>query len=263
MLVASQSATGIVSLIAAGVVVSFINSISGGGSVLSLPLLIFLGLPSAVANGTNRFGVLMGSLGSLAGFRSQGMLLPRQTWQVGWPGALGAVLGSVFAVKLPDRFFNPVLAVIILFVVTMTFRGHGVTAKIATVPKVRTDWPANLIYACIGFYGGFIQAGSGLIMIYAFSQMTNLDIFRINSLKVSNTILFISMSLITFIAAGKIDWAMAIALGMGNLVGGWAGSHWQVRKGSVWVNRFLLLTGIAIAAKLLWDTWVAWMQRSG
>ena len=67
------------------------------------------------------------------------------------------------------------------------------------------------------------------------------------------------MSLITFIAAGKIDWAMAIALGMGNLVGGWAGSHWQVRKGSVWVNRFLLLTGIAIAAKLLWDTWVAWM----
>jgi uncharacterized protein len=241
-----------------GIVVSLVNSISGGGSILSLPILIFLGLPSAIANGTNRIGVLMGSLGSLIGFRAHGKFLPRITWQVGWPAALGAIVGSLFAVKLPDRIFNPILAVVILFVVFMTLRGHGVKTALEGEPLMQTGLLAFCTYAAIGFYGGFIQAGSGLIMIFAFSRMSNLDIFRINALKVSNTILFISVSLITFWVAGKINWPMALALGLGNFMGGWLGSHWQIHKGAEWINRFLLFTGLAIALKLIWDTYLAW-----
>jgi len=148
--------------------------------------------------------------------------------------------------------------VVIVFVVTMTLRGHGIAASPDETPRLRGGWLATGIYAAIGFYGGFIQAGSGLIMIYAFGLLGNLDIFRINALKVSNTILFISVSLIAFAFAGKVNWPMAAALGLGNLIGGWSGSHWQVRQGEVWVNRFLLGSGLAIAAKLLWDTWTAW-----
>ena len=250
---------GYAALFIVGVTVSFINSISGGGSVLSLPLLIFLGLPSAEANGTNRIGVLLGSIGSLAGFRSKGIFLPRLTWQVGWPGTIGAVAGSLLAVRLPDRIFNPILAAVIVFVVIMTLRGHQVAAAGETL-KLRGDWLAFVAYVAIGFYGGFIQAGSGLLMIFVFSRLGNLDIFRINTLKVSNTILFISVSLITFAMAGKINWRMALVLGAGNLVGGWVGSRWQIHKGEVWVNRFLLVSGLAIAAKLLGDTWVVWAQ---
>ena len=241
-------------LFLAGVVVSVINSVSGGGSTLSLPLLIFMGLPSAVANGTNRIGVLAGSLGSLAAFRTLGHFHPRLAWQVGWPAALGALVGSLLAVRLPDRVFNPILAVVIIFAAVMSFRKKPSTGGQPGPAAMREGMIAFLVYAGIGLYGGFIQAGSGLIMIYAFGRLGNLDIFQINSLKVFNTIIFISVSLITFVAAGKVHWGMASALAAGNVVGGWLGSHWQVRQGETWVNRFVLWTGIAMAAKLLWDT---------
>lgn len=253
-------------LFAVGVVVSAINSVSGGGSILSLPLLIFLGLPSAVANGTNRIGVLAGSFGSVAAFRSLGHFHPRLAWRVGWPAALGALAGSQLAVRIPDRVFNPILAAVMVFVAVMSFRKkQPETARPGTDAKreadarregaaMREGLIAFLIYAAIGFYGGFIQAGSGLIMIYAFGRMGNLDIFKINSLKVFNTLIFIPVSLVSFIGAGKIHWGMAAALAAGNLLGGWLGSHWQVRQGEAWVNRFVLWTGMAMAGKLLWDT---------
>lgn len=247
-------------LFAAGVVVAFVNSISGGGSILSLPLLIFLGLPAATANGTNRIGILLGSLSSLFAFRSQGIFMPRLAWRVGGPAILGSVAGSLLAVRISDRIFNPILACIILFVVIMTLRGHTPNPALGHDPDMRHDALALLAYAGIGFYGGFIQAGSGLIMIYAFTALGNLDIFRVNALKVANTVIFIAVSLVTFAAAGRIDWPMAAALAAGNLVGGWAGSHWQVKKGAVWVNRFLLWSGIGVAGKLLWDAWAAWAR---
>jgi uncharacterized membrane protein YfcA len=235
-----------------GALVSFINSISGGGSALSLPILIFLGLPSAVANGTNRLGVLLGSFGSLAAFKARGHFHPRLAWQVGWPAALGALGGSLIAVRMPDRVFNPVLAGVILLVVAMTARGRKIESG-GGEPGLRGGFVAFLIYAAIGFYGGFIQAGSGLLMIYAFGRMGNLDIFQINSLKVFNTLIFIPVSLATFALAGKIHWGYALALSAGNLAGGFAGSHWQLSKSEEWINRFVLATGLAMAAKLLWD----------
>lgn len=241
-----------------GAVVSFVNSVSGGSSILSLPILIFLGLPSATANGTNRLGVLVGSAASLLAFRSKGIFLPRLAWRVGWPAAIGSLAGSLLAVRLPDRIFEPILAAVIVFVVIMTIREGGARRGDGAAPELRGGWIAFLAYAGIGLYGGFIQAGSGLIMMYAFSRLGNLDIFQVNALKVSNTVLFISISLFAFAAAGKIDWPMASVLAAGNLVGGWAGSHWQVKKGAAWVKRFLLWSGLAMAGKLLWDSCAAW-----
>lgn len=241
-------------LFAAGIAVSVINSVSGGGSALSMPLLILLGLPSAVANGTNRIGVLAGSLGSLAAFRNLGHFHPRLAWQAGWPAALGAAAGSLLAVRLPDRVFNPILAAVIVFVAVMAFRKPARAGGREGPPRLRAGFLPFLVYLGIGFYGGLIQAGSGLIMIYAFGRLSNLDIFQINSLKVFCTLIFIAVSLVTFVLAGKVHWGMAAVLAAGNVVGGWLGSHWQVRQGEAWVNRFVLWTGLLMAAKLLYDT---------
>lgn len=241
-------------LFVAGILVAVINSVSGGGSALSLPLLILLGLPSAVANGTNRIGILAGSIGSLAAFRNLGHFHPALAWQVGWPAALGAVAGSLLAVRLPDRVFNPILAAIIVFVAVMAFRKPARVAGSEGPPTLRGGLLPFLVYLGIGFYGGLIQAGSGLIMIYAFGRLGNLDIFQINSLKVFNTLIFIPVSLATFVLAGKVHWGMAAALAGGSLAGGWLGSHWQVRRGEAWVNRFVLWTGLLMAAKLIYDT---------
>ena len=247
-------------LFLAGLAVAFINSVSGGGSTLSLPLLIFLGLPSATANGTNRLGILLGSLSALLAFRSRGIFLPRLAFRVGIPAMLGALAGSLIAVRLPDRVFNPILAGVVLFVVAMTLRGHRPNPALGSEPALRGDAIALLAYFGIGFYGGFIQAGSGLIMIYAFTRLGNLDLFRANALKVANTVLFISVSLAAFAASGRIDWPMAAALAAGNLAGGWLGSVVQLERGEKWVGRFVLWSGIGVAAKLLWDSWTSWTR---
>jgi uncharacterized membrane protein YfcA len=236
-----------------GACVAFINSISGGGSIISLPVLIFLGLPSAVANGTNRLGVLFGSLASLAAFKSRGHFHPRLAWRVGWPAAIGSLAGSLLAVQVPDKVFKPLLAGVIIFVAIMTVKGRAVQGGEGEA-DMRAGWLAFAVYAAIGFYGGFIQAGSGLIMIYAFGRLGNLNIFQINSLKVFVTLIFITVSLLTFAAAGKVHWGYAAALSAGNLIGGWAGSHWQLSRSETWINRFILGTGLLMAAKLLWDT---------
>jgi uncharacterized membrane protein YfcA len=247
-------------LFAVGVAVAFVNSVSGGGSTLSLPVLIFLGLPAATANGTNRLGILLGSLSSLFAFRSKGIFLPRLALKVGWPAAIGSFAGSLIAVRVPDRIFNPILAGIILFVAVMTFKGNKAHPPHGEEPSMRGDAIAFTAYLGIGFYGGFIQAGSGLIMMYAFTRLGNLDIIQVNALKVATTVLFIAVSLLTFAASGRIHWPMAAALAAGNLAGGWLGAHWQVRKGEAWVNRFLLWTATAMAAKLIWDTVASWTR---
>lgn len=246
-------------LFAVGVAVAFINSVSGGGSTLSLPLLILLGLPTATANGTNRLGILLGSLASISAFRSRGIFMPRLAWRTGWPAMIGAMAGSLIAIGLPDRFFKPILAAVVLFVVLMTARSRGPRDAADGPPRMRGDPLALLAYLGIGFYGGFIQAGSGLIMMYAFGRLGNLDIFRINALKVSITALFITISLAAFGAAGCIDWPMAAALAAGNLAGGWLGSLAQLRRGEAWVNRFVLWSGLAVAGKLFWDSGTAWL----
>jgi uncharacterized membrane protein YfcA len=95
-------------------------------------------------------------------------------------------------------------------------------------------------------------------MIFAFTRLGNLGIVRANALKVSNTVLFIGVSLAAFAASGRIDWPMAAALAAGNLAGGWAGSVMQVRRGERWVDRFVLASGLLVAGKLLWDSLRAW-----
>ena len=246
-------------LFAVGVLVAVINAISGGGSILSLPLLMMFGLPSADANGTNRLGLLMGNLGSIAGFRRHGHFYPRLALRVGIPGILGAVAGSFAGVSLPDVVFKPILAGIIFFVVLETARPkpNRVNKTSSDGLQLRTGvWPF-LAYAGIGFYGGFIHAGVGLIMMYAFSRMGNLNLIQINALKVSNALLFVALSLVIYGAMGKVKWDLAVILALGNVLGGYLGSVFQVRKGEEFVRVFLVVSGSALAIKLLFDAVLA------
>ncbi len=242
-------------LLLTGCAVSIVNSISGGGSVLVLPLLLWLGLPAAVANGTNRLGVWMGSLGSTAGFWRRGMVYPGLSLRIGIPGFLGAAAGSYLGVVLPDRAFKPVLAAVILFVVIQTVKPRRQGARIATEEALTLRsgfWPF-LFYAGIGLYSGFIQAGVGLIMLYVFSRMGNLNLLQSNSLKVLNVFILTTLSLVIYGAFGKIRWDLAAALAAGTGVGGFMGSQLQIRRGENFVRIFLLVTGILLAIKLLFD----------
>jgi uncharacterized membrane protein YfcA len=218
---------------------------------------MLFGLPAAEANGTNRLGIVLGTVGSVAGFWRKGHVYPGLTWQVGFPGLLGSLVGSWIGVTLPDPLFKPILAAIILFVVIETARPRKkydrVPGNADEPPFLRSGFWPFLAYAGIGFYGGFIQAGVGLIMMYVFSRLGNLNLIQSNALKVSDTLIFVSLSLVIYSAMGKVKWDMAVVLALGNALGGYAGSVFQVRKGEGFVRIFLVVSGLALAAKLIFD----------
>jgi uncharacterized protein len=229
----------------------FINTLAGGGSLLSLPLLIFLGLPPLVANATNRVAIFIQNLFSVAGFSSKGVSAFPYSLYLGISAAAGGAIGALYAVKISGEAFNKILAVIMVAVIVYTvadqkpqkaFRNE----KMSPLRQVF----GGIIFFFIGIYGGFIQAGVGFLMIPALTLINGFSLVKTNSAKVFVALFFTFSSLIVFIMEGQINWIWGLTLAVGNAAGGWIGARWSVDKGDVWIKRFLLVTVAGLAIKL-------------
>ena len=107
-----------------------------------------------------------------------------------------------------------------------------------------------IVFFFIGIYGGFIQAGVGFLVIAALSIINNMNLVKINSAKVFVILIYLISSLAVFIYNDKVFWAWGFTLAIGNSLGGWIGSRWQVSKGEVWIKRIMVIMVIAMAVKL-------------
>lgn len=236
----------------AGIAAGFMNVIAGGGSLLSMSALIFLGLPPTIANGTNRIAVFSQNIVSVATFRKKGHFEPWLAIKVGISAVAGSIIGSQFAARLPEKDFTKILPLIMLFVAVLVLikpktkikRKHEGLQKNKTAGLI-------LCFFFIGIYGGFIQIGTGIIIIAAFSLFTGMSLVRINSLKVFIIAMYLIPSIWVFASHGKIDWITAIILAAGNSLGGWTGTQFTVRKGDKWIRAVLLIAVVAIIVKLL------------
>ncbi len=243
-----------------GVLVSFFNSVAGGGSMLSLPLLLSLGLSGAEANGTNRVGVFLGTAGAVAGFRGKGLMPQSALLTVLPPALVGGLIGAWAGISLPEEWFRPVLAVVLVLICFSLWRQKERPPEIPgeAIRPISRSPLALIAYFFIGFYGGFLQAGVGLLMMAVFSRFSDWGWVRINALKVVNTLGFITISLLLYGLSGNIRWDMALWLCLGNAAGGYAGSRLQVKKGDRWVKSLLAWVGLGLAVKLVWDSWALW-----
>ncbi|HXH17702.1 MAG TPA: sulfite exporter TauE/SafE family protein, partial [Chitinophagales bacterium] len=168
-------------LIVVGIVTGFINTVAGGGSLLTLPVLFFMGFPSAVANGTNRVAIIFSSISSMYAFRRQGIRGIRYGIQLGIPAMAGAVLGVLIAIRMNDEVFKTTLA-IIMFAVSVLIIIEPFLRKQA-LEEVHS--PARLGIALvlsffIGIYGGFVQAGLGFLIIAALSGINHMNLVKTN-----------------------------------------------------------------------------------
>ncbi|MDO7786921.1 sulfite exporter TauE/SafE family protein [Desulforamulus aquiferis] len=243
-------------ILVAGIVAGFVNTVGGGGSLISLPVLIFMGLPSAVANGTNRIALMVQSLVAIGYFRQKGFFYPKLSIYLGIPAVLGSIVGAKFAISLTDDMFNKILAVVMLVVmVLIIWRPEKKFIKTeqedAEVLSKSRMLIACLVFFGVGFYGGFIQAGVGFIIIAALTLITGMSLVKINSLKVFVTAIYILASLLVFVFSGKVDWVLGIALAVGNAIGAYYGSMFTVSKGDKWIRVFLVVTVIIMSGKLL------------
>lgn len=238
-------------LFAVGLVAGILNVLAGGGSLLTLPLLIFMGLPSAVANGTNRIAIFCQNIFAIQGFRKRGVFPLQLALLCTPPALLGSWYGASLAISLNDQVFKRVLALIMIGVLIFTtvdpmkrFRREDVTFGL---------WRKTLIiisFFVVGIYGGFVQAGVGFIVITAL-LIHGLDLVRINAVKVFVIFAYTFIALGVFMYHGQINYLLGFALAAGNSIGGMIGPKLAVDKGHDWIKKVVSLTVLVFALKLL------------
>ena len=239
-------------LIVVGFAVGFINTVAGGGTLLSLPVLIFLGLPPNVANGTNRVAILIQTAFATAGFKSKGVTtFPFNTY-LGVSALLGAIIGASIAVDIDGAVFNKILAVIMIAVILI----------IVFKPKINLNdvheritgkylWLGMLTFFFFGIYGGFINAGLGFIIILFLHFFNHMSLVRANATKVAVVCIYTLSALVVFILNDKVNWAVGFVLAIGNATGAWIASRVSVNKGDGFIKTFLLVV-VGIMAIKLW-----------
>ena len=241
-------------LLGVGLVAGFINTLAGGGSLLTLPVLIFLGLPGTVANGTNRIGLLIQNAGAIAGFRQHQVFPLRAAALAAIPAITGAIIGAFLAVDIPDRQFKPILAAIMVgvMIVIIIDPTRRIKAPVGAM-SLRRKLALTAGFFIVGLYGGFIQAGIGFFII-TLMLAAGYDLVRTNAVKIIVVFLFTIIALIIFIAHGQVNYLYGLVLGAGSALGGWTGTHVAVKKGHGWIRGFVVVMVVIFSVKLFVDS---------
>jgi uncharacterized protein len=237
-------------IIITGFGAAFLNTVGGGGSLFSVPILTFLGLPITSANATSRVALLFQNIFAVGGFRSKRVELPwPYSLYLGISSLFGGVIGALLASTIKDEVFNKIfVGVMILSVFLILFdpiRSKG-PEKLSTKNQVI----GTILFFFIGIYGGFVQAGIGFMVIAVLSIVNNLSLVKSNYVKVFAAIVYTGVSVIVFAMEGKIVWLTGLVLAIGHALGGWYASRWSVDKGEVWIKRVMIVSIIAMAIKL-------------
>jgi uncharacterized protein len=240
-------------LLTVGFVSGFLNIVAGGGSLLTLPLLIFIGLPPTIANATNRVGILLQNVTAIGAFHRQGYFPWRVSLLCSAPALVGSWLGAVWAVDIDERFFQRLLALIMLGVLVITLIDPMKDRRAEPIAMTPVRTAALLVaFFFIGIYGGFVQAGVGFLILPVLLLM-GFDLVCSNAVKIIVILLFTLPALAVFIWHDLVNWPLGLALGLGNAAGGWVASHMSVKKGHAWLKKVVSLVIVAFAIKLLID----------
>jgi len=238
-------------LVIIGFITGIINIMAGGGSLLTLPMLIFLGLPPSVANGTNRVAILIQNIFSTAGFKSKGITTFPYSIYFGISAMFGAIIGAQIAVDIKGEVFNKILAIVMLFVVVfLVFNRKTKMEDYIERITGKHLWISIIVFFFIGIYGGFIQAGTGFLMLLALSGINQFSLVKSNAIKVIVALIYTTSALIIFIMNDQVNWKYGLILAIGNASGGWLASRWSVKKGDGLVKIFLIIMVIIMAIKL-------------
>lgn len=239
-----------------GVIAGILNVIAGGGSLLTLPAMVLMGLPGPVANGTNRVAILAQNVSAVAGFRKKGFSDFKLSLTLSLCALPGGIAGAYVGTLVRGKLFNTILAVIMILILVQMVWKERSRAKDAQTQPPDTEQPSRLLlgHVCIvavGFYGGFIQAGVGFLLMAVLHNVMRLDLVRVNMHKVFIVGVYTAVALTVFVLTGNVLWIPGLALAIGNSLGGWIGSHLSVKKGEPFIRKVLYLAIGAMAVKLL------------
>jgi len=216
--------------------------------LISVPLLVLIGLPGTVANGTNRIGVFLQNLTAAWRFWAHGISGFEGAAKVVVPVCLGSLLGAVTIARVDDAVFERVFGVVMLLdLIPMLRRPKHDPAH---PPRPWPRWLAFLAFFGIGLYGGAIQAGVGLLMVGALTH-AGYDLVRANSIKVSVNVVLTASAIPIFIWAGQVAWLPAGVLAIGFIAGGWLGARLAVTGGERLIRPVMIGAIVLLAGRML------------
>ena len=250
-------------LVTTGICSGFISSMAAGGSLLTLPVLIFLGLDGpTVANGTNRVALVIQNAFGIASFRRKGISDFRYGILISVPTVCGVIIGTLLVIQLgtidkSSIIFNRILAGIMIVVLAITIfnplkKLQSSKENLGSSRKVL----AALIFFFLGIYIGFIQAGVGFMIIVTITTVNGFSLVRTNALKMFVVFFATLMALSIFVMKGHVDWGLGLALAGGNSIGVSIGSHWAVAKGDKTIRVILVCSILVFSARLIWKSFV-------
>ncbi|KMQ74836.1 sulfite exporter TauE/SafE family protein [Marinobacter subterrani] len=241
----------VAALLALGGLAGFINVLSAGGSMLTLPLLMFLGLPPQVANGTNRVAITLQSITAVGSFHRMGHGNLVVSLHLAVPAVLGSLLGAWVATWVNDAIFEFVLVVAMIGASVFMLLPQP---KLDTRP-LTTDRLGPVIYLAmflIGVYGGFIQVGVGALFLVVLYRMLRIDLRQVNVFKVSIVLLYTLPALLIFAISDQVRWGMGLTLALGNITGAFIAVRVNLsNKGAQWVKWITLVMVAAILVRLI------------
>ena len=238
-------------LVVVGFIAGFINTIAGGGSLLTLPALIFLGLPPAVANGTNRIGIFLQTFSGAAGYRSKGIKTFPFSIYCGISALIGSLIGARIAVDVGGETFNRILAIVMIAVVILiVFKPRINRTEFIERTTGKYLWISVIGFFFLGIYGGFINAGIGFLILLFIPYVNRMSLVKANATKVTIVCIYTVGAIAMFYLNNKINWTYGLLLALGNMVGAWISSRWAVKKGDKVVRVFLIVMVILMAIKL-------------
>ncbi len=242
----------IVAVIGVGFLAGFINTLAGSGSLLTLPMLMFLGLPANVANGTNRIAILLQNVVGVSSFKQQKVLDVKQGLWLGVPAIVGSVIGAQIAISLNEAIMETTIGILLVIMFFLILYKpdrwvKGQAGQVAAKPGVLQ----LIVFFFIGIYGGFIQAGVGFFLLAGLVLGAGVDLVKANALKVFIVLLYTPIALAIFIMNDQVNWKLGLILALGNMAGAFVGARVAVSWGPRFVRVILLLAIFVSSLKLL------------
>ena len=238
-------------LILVGFIAGIINILAGGDSLLTLPMLIFLGLPPHIANGTNRVAIIIQNIFAVKGFQSKGIKTYPFSLYLAIPATIGAIIGAIVGIKIEGELFNKILGIVMLVIVIyMVLKSNKISKNNIERIKGKYFWLSIIAFFFIGLYGGFIQAGVGFIILFTLSNINQFSLVKSNAIKVTVALIYTLVAVAIFAYNDSVNWKYGLILSLGNATGGWVTSRWSVNKDDKFVKKVLIIMVLAMAIKL-------------
>jgi len=238
----------------AALIAGAMNSVAGGGTLLTFPTLVWIGRDPIVANVTSTVGIWSASLGAVVGFRRELAESGRWIRVLLVPSFAGGILGAVLLLHTPSRTFAAIVPGLILFATLLFAGGDRVRSRAAattTEASPMSWWIAIVFQFFVAIYGGYFGAGMGILMLAALSYFGVGDIHRMNGIKNTLAVFINGIAAVYFAFSGRVVWSDALVMAIGASVGGYGGAGLARALGPTFVRRAVVVIGFAMAASLL------------